>query len=137
MCPVCREPLVAFQLEGVEVDHCVSCEGTWLDSGELQQIVELAGAEAGRLSQTLSHSRQGRRTRRRCPRCPHKLREIELGRDPAAVIDRCPGGHGLWFDRGEMLTVVRSFAGGEEGEVARFFGDLFRSELEASQPRGD
>ena len=135
MCPVCREPMVAFQLQGVEIDHCVTCQGTWLDAGELEQIGELAGAPGGDLSHALERSGEGRRSRRRCPRCPRRLREFELGRDPPAAIDRCPGGHGLWFDRGEMVTVVRSFADGEEGEVARFFGDLFRSDLEVSLPR--
>ncbi|MCH2376546.1 MAG: zf-TFIIB domain-containing protein, partial [Planctomycetes bacterium] len=43
MCPGCKEPLVAFELEGIEIDHCVECKGTWLDAGELQMFLELAG----------------------------------------------------------------------------------------------
>ncbi len=33
--------MVAFELEGVEIDRCLACEGTWLDAGELELIVEL------------------------------------------------------------------------------------------------
>ena len=49
MCPVCRRPMVAFELEGVEIDRCVGCEGTWLDAGELEVIAETAGASRGAL----------------------------------------------------------------------------------------
>ena len=131
MCPVCSEPMVAYELEGVEIDHCVSCLGTWLDAGELEMIAELAGVATGAMSEALTARRRGRRTRRRCPRCPRRLREIELGETQPVNIDTCPWGHGLWFDRGEMRQTIRSFAGGEAGEVARFFADLYRSENEA------
>ena len=41
--------MVAFELEGVEIDRCVGCEGTWLDAGELEVIAETAGASRGAL----------------------------------------------------------------------------------------
>jgi Zn-finger nucleic acid-binding protein len=125
--------MVAFQLEGVEIDHCLACRGTWLDAGELEQLTELAGAPSGELSRALEFSREGSRTRRRCPRCPRRLREITIH---DVVVDRCPSGHGLWLDEGEMETVTRSATGGQAGEVARFFKDLYRSELDSSK-RGD
>ncbi len=62
MCPVCREPLIAYQLDGVEIDHCLSCLGTWLDAGELEQIGARAGAGTDRLERTLEASRAGKRT---------------------------------------------------------------------------
>lgn len=132
MCPVCGEPLVAYELDNIEVDHCVACLGTWLDAGELEMIAEQAGVTSGAMSMALQARRRGRATRRRCPRCPRRLREIDLGETPSVSIDTCPWGHGLWFDRGEMQEVIRSFAGGEEGEVARFFAELYRSENETA-----
>jgi len=33
MCPACKEPLVVFELDGVEIDRCLRCGGTWLDDG--------------------------------------------------------------------------------------------------------
>ncbi len=42
MCPVCRTPMVAFEMDGVEVDRCVECGGTWLDAGE---FISIAGLE--------------------------------------------------------------------------------------------
>ena len=128
MCPVCREPMVAFELEGVEIDRCLGCGGTWLDAGELEMLTELAGVPAGELSRAVGAELKTRRTRRRCPRCPRHLREFRVGVEPEVEVDRCPSGHGLWFDRGEMESVIGSFAVGEEGAVAAFFADLYGNE---------
>lgn len=130
MCPVCGEPLVAFQLEGVEIDHCVDCGGTWLDPGELELITVLAGVSPGDMADVTWLPHDGRRTRRRCPRCPSRLREVRFGEETQILLDRCPQGHGLWFDRGEMAAVIRSFAAEQEGAVAEFFGELYHSEIE-------
>lgn len=137
MCPVCREPMAAFELEGVEIDRCVVCGGTWLDAGELEQIAEFAGAAPGPLSEALSAAGKGAHGQRRCPRCGKKLRVITLGDHTPVELDRCPRGHGLWLDAGEMRTVISSFASddGEDGAVARFFADLYRHDI-ASESEG-
>ena len=133
VCPDCHEPLVVVELEGVEIDRCVACRGTWLDAGELEQIVELAGIEPGRISAAIDSTRRERRGRRRCPRCNRKMDIVSIGQ--GVELDHCPIGHGLWLDAGEIRAVVRSFSGGEEGVVAQFFADLFRHDL-AEEPEG-
>ena len=45
-CPVCKVPLVMSERQGVEIDYCPQCRGVWLDRGELDKIVERAGAES-------------------------------------------------------------------------------------------
>ena len=136
VCPVCHEPLIAFELEGVEIDHCPDCGGTWLDAGELEQIAELANVPAGPLSTALEATGQASRSKRRCPRCRRKLSTATVGTEPAVEIDRCPREHGLWFDAGELKTLITSFAGGEAGAVAEFLGNLLRYELDAA-PKGE
>ena len=46
---------------------------------------------------------------------------------PAAAVelDKCPAGHGLWLDAGELQTIVRDFAPLDGAAVAAFFADLF------------
>ena len=39
MCPVCQQPMVAFELEGVEIDRCPGGCGLWFDDGEMQQFI--------------------------------------------------------------------------------------------------
>jgi Zn-finger nucleic acid-binding protein len=128
--------MVAFELEGVEIDHCLRCKGTWLDAGELEQISELAGARSPELVRATESMRKGKRTWRHCPRCPGRLRESKVGDSPPVKLDHCPFGHGLWFDRGEMLTAIRAYAGEHGSAVARFFAELYRSEIE-QLPEGD
>ena len=48
MCPLCNEPLVAFELDGIEIDRCVDCGGVWLDAGELELIAGRAGTSGAR-----------------------------------------------------------------------------------------
>jgi len=126
MCPACAKPMVAFQYQGVEIDRCLDCAGTWLDAGELETMIELAGGATGRVSAALNRTVGDRKTNRRCPRCPRKLREFEIA---PVHLDRCPHAHGLWFDHGEMAQLIHHFHDGEEGEVAHFFMDLFRNEF--------
>ncbi len=128
MCPVCRRDMVTFELDGIEIDRCVACGGTWLDLGELALLLEAGGSSATSWEQALHGARGKSKTRRRCPRCPRKLQTIHVGHEPTVALDRCPWNHGLWFDAGEMKTVIRSFSGGDQGIVAHFFADLYHSE---------
>ncbi len=131
-CPRCHEPLVTYELEGVEVDRCLECGGTWLDEGELQMLLELAGAGTGRLSEALeAAARVGARGKLRCPRCAKRMDVIHLGEAEAVELDRCRNAHGLWFDAREVEAVVRKFHEGDEGVVARYFAELYRYELGA------
>lgn len=43
-CPVCDVTLSISSREGVEIDFCPQCRGVWLDRGELDKIIERAGA---------------------------------------------------------------------------------------------
>ncbi|MFQ5429693.1 MAG: zf-TFIIB domain-containing protein [Phycisphaerae bacterium] len=130
MCPACRQPMVIIELEGVEVDHCLVCRGTWLDAGEIEIIADRAGADAGRLSGAIEGATRTARSARRCPRCRRRLRQIHLERPAGLELDACPRGHGLWFDRGEMRALVGSASDGADRAVAEFFGRCYRGELE-------
>lgn len=43
-CPVCDVTLSISSREGVEIDFCPQCRGVWLDRGELDKVIERAGA---------------------------------------------------------------------------------------------
>ena len=94
MCPACGKPMVAYEWEGVEIDHCAFCGGTWLDAGEMEMILELAGLSPDGVEEALARAADRQRTRRRCPRCPLKLREIAINEPDPVILDRCPRGHG-------------------------------------------
>jgi uncharacterized protein len=43
-CPVDGTKLVPIERSGIEIDHCPSCRGVWLDRGELDKIIERSTA---------------------------------------------------------------------------------------------
>lgn len=132
MCPACNKPMIVVEFDGVEVDYCADCHGVWLDTGELELISELAGGRTDPLEAPVADPLEAAvrdpgptsRDKRRCPRCRRRLRVQPVGTRPPVDVDRCPAGHGLWFDAGELATVV---GGGEpNAPVAEFLGQLFR-----------
>jgi uncharacterized protein len=44
-CPKCGMELKEIGVRGVQVDRCFSCNGTWLDAGELEKLA--AGQKEG------------------------------------------------------------------------------------------
>lgn len=138
MCPVCNEPMLAIELEGIEIDHCLACFGTWLDAGEIAAISARAGADASEINNLLKNGRQvSAQSKGRCPRCSRNLRAVAFGESPDRLtIDICPRGHGEWFDQGEVFKLVSLAPSGVGGAVSDFFAELFKSELESFKPKG-
>jgi uncharacterized protein len=48
-CPKCGMNLVEIDYKSIKVDRCSSCEGIWLDTGELARIVKLEKSALDRL----------------------------------------------------------------------------------------
>ena len=128
LCPVCNDvEMFVLEFELIEIDYCPECRGVWLDSGELELVGERAGALRGGLLSALEErkgSRPAGRARRRCPICRKRLREVQTEPPNPIVLDRCPRGDGLWFDRGELPAVVRAAGAAEDNVLARFFAEL-------------
>ncbi len=43
-CPIDGSELRIADRSGVEIDYCPQCRGVWLDRGELDKIIDRAGA---------------------------------------------------------------------------------------------
>jgi Zn-finger nucleic acid-binding protein len=110
-------PLVFAQ---VEVDVCHRCGGVWLDTGELEAILTRGGTPAGDPVLRLL-SGAGRRVDAGalCPRCDARMIEV---RTSDLVADRCPDGHGLWFDGGELERLLREPCAGAAVILADVLG---------------
>jgi hypothetical protein len=126
-CPVCREPLIVAEREGIELDACLRCRGLWFDAGELALLAERVGrtlsvAEGGPLAAAATPEKP-----RQCPRCDKAMEKVTLGQSPRILLDRCPS-HGLWFDHGELGSLIgqMAVAPGSHPEAAlRFMGETF------------
>lgn len=53
-CPKCGMDLQAIHRDEVEIDTCFSCQGIWLDAGELEQILEAGTEKAGGVMRAVS-----------------------------------------------------------------------------------
>jgi Zn-finger nucleic acid-binding protein len=101
-CPACKGPLIILEYDKVETDYCVNCSGVWLDSGELELLVEGKGA--------IAEYEEAGKSRRKCPVCRKSMQIISMGKDKTINLDRCPNGHGIWFDKGELDRVLEESA---------------------------
>ena len=129
VCPKCDAQLFSLRFKDVEVDFCDRCRGLWLDAGELEALMRLTGAAAN--DPLLAFQNQAGATPRSrkhlCPRCDQTLREVAVPRPGAEALrlDRCPRGHGLWFDANELRQLLALFppASGATHTIA-FLNDI-------------
>jgi Zn-finger nucleic acid-binding protein len=120
-CPACNELAIALELNGVEIDRCPACAGIWLDE---EEIVWLAGRSAGTsrpLTDALKKGETGPAGKRRCPRCNRVMRQQALS---SVELDRCPAGHGIWFDAGEVETFLAASLDGDSALAAEAIADI-------------
>lgn len=125
-CPACREPMLVLEWEQVEVDYCTNCKGTWLDSGELELLLE--GAEEKQTVLGSFQKNEDSTDDRKCPSCHKKMESLLCGESAKLRVERCMRGHGLWFDRGELEPILK-MGKFENPKVSRLLKNIFRSEL--------
>jgi Zn-finger nucleic acid-binding protein len=100
--------------EGVATERCGKCGGAWLDEGELAAIVNteeekfppelvrevIAEAFAGLPPAVVAGAKTVL-----CPKCTKAMRLLNYSYDSGVIIDRCPSGHGVWVDAGELEKI--------------------------------
>ena len=113
ICPKCDVPLFVLHFKDIEVDFCQRCRGLWLDAGELEAMMGQIGAASDdpllRFQQQTGVQPKDRP--HLCPRCDDALHEIRVQRAGARalMLDKCPRGHGLWFDADELQQLLSMF----------------------------
>jgi len=132
-CPVCvKEPMVVLELDGVEIDYCLSCKGIWLDAGELELLLE-SSTEKDRVLESFTSDLTCSEQKRRCPIGGKKMDKIRCGSDRSVTIDKCSVNHGLWFDRGELFTLIKMGSADEHTKVLTMLKDMFTNDLSKTQ----
>lgn len=136
ICPVCKKDMFVVEYKQIEVDYCQSCKGVWFGSGELELLLESAGIKDSK--QTLGdvlHLPVANTTEknRRCPICAKNMKKARIGGETGVMIDTCVQNDGLWFDEGEVASVIRivteksSDKKETETEIIDFLKDVFHS----------
>lgn len=123
-CPVCKSPMIVFELDEVETDYCTECKGIWLDAGELEILLEDADLTRQLLASFAPANTD--ETHRPCPICRKAMQKVLIGhKEKAVLIDRCAKEHGLWFDRGELVDVLSQGAFDPDGKIASLLRDMY------------
>jgi len=112
ICPKCDIPLKTNIYEDIEIDKCIQCQGVWLDEGEIVKIVQNKEEtfDPNLIKETLGQGFSGipkneQQTAVMCPECQSAMTPINYDYSSGIILDRCPQGHGLWFDGGELEKV--------------------------------
>lgn len=114
-CPACGRPQLIVEHGGVELDLCLEGCGTWFDAQELGMLLGDGAAALERDLAGLTARGRGRP----CPRCDARMELVAAPGGGEVLLDRCPRGHGLWFDRGEIERVLHGAIGAERAALAR------------------
>lgn len=109
-CPRCNtDTLFDHKYEGFAVKQCSSCYGHWLSSEDLSNIIHkrLNEFESHHIKNAIINSFRGipkseLETVINCPECSAPMNAVNYADDSGIIIDRCPQGHGLWFDQNEL-----------------------------------
>jgi Zn-finger nucleic acid-binding protein len=108
-CPRCKLKLRKVDYEGVEADMCDTCWGFWLDTGELEDVLEKRKLAFSKEEQKIIldvrvGSKKGPTAPAPCPKCEKVMKRAHYDSGVNLVIDRCDE-HGIWLDTGEIKKV--------------------------------
>jgi Zn-finger nucleic acid-binding protein len=118
-CPHDAHPMAKVLVDGVTVDRCTSCGGTWFDEEELRRVAHDKELErlATRVPVNAIDSPFA------CPRCHGRCVE---GHVEEVEVDHCLDCRGVWLDRGELTEAKRQL---DAQRLVRMQGAGFRSFL--------
>ena len=79
--------MITLELADVEIDHCVHCGGIWLDTGELEILMD-DPLKAKHLLDSFQETSAATEPLRKCPICEKKMAKIIVGGHATAPVDR-------------------------------------------------
>lgn len=115
-CPNCRTPLAEEVYESVKIDRCPKCAGTWLDKGELVQILEIREMEftAAFIDETKKSEKSGIPAEEvasiePCPKCATPLVAVNYSYSSGVILDKCSSNDGIWLNAKELEKIQTHF----------------------------
>ncbi len=118
-CPRCRIDMAPITLGAERLRECEMCGGLWLDVAAFEKICasrEEQSAVLGGASHAPDRSATSEAKIRYvpCPQCSQLMNRINFARCSGVVVDVCKG-HGTWFDRDELSSIIQFIRDGGLG----------------------
>ncbi|MCP4583569.1 MAG: hypothetical protein GY839_18320 [candidate division Zixibacteria bacterium] len=126
ICPICNKAMIVLELIQVEIDYCQICEGLWLDSGELELLLENTDKRDEFLDSFDMTDKSGEKSIK-CPICLKKMSKILAGEKKNLTLDKCIRNHGVWLNKGELESVYILAGSENQNRVRKFLSDVFSS----------
>lgn len=111
-CPRCKVNMEVNTYEGVEIDRCHKCNGTWLDATEITKIIDIRDELFSKelIKETLSTatnivSDADKKKAINCPKCSETMSITNYNLSSGIIIDRCKNSHGIWLDQMELEKI--------------------------------
>jgi len=124
-CPTCGNAMVTLELADIEIDHCVHCGGIWLDTGELEILLD-DPQKARHLLDSFREAPTASELARRCPICEKKMTKIAVGSSqPPLLIDRCRRTDGIWLDKSEFQDLLTRGELDKDNRIWGLLADMF------------
>ncbi|MBZ0180794.1 MAG: zf-TFIIB domain-containing protein [Melioribacteraceae bacterium] len=131
-CPRCENPLIILEINEIEIDYCTDCQGIWLDSGELELLLDDSEKKDLLLKSFKKYSETSE-AKLKCPICSKKMQKILVDESEKIIIDECPNLHGLWFDKGELLELVEKGSLDKENQIIKLLRDMFKYKINQTE----
>jgi Zn-finger nucleic acid-binding protein len=137
-CPSCKNDMIVVEYKRIELDHCPNCRGVWFDHHELELLLISFGLDEHNLS-TLDTLRatevSSSEKKQKCPICNKKMKKNTMGQQPAVLVDMCHQDDGIWFDGGEISTLLLQIIDSTplqqdiQQRILGFLGEVFKVQL--------
>ena len=126
-CPRCKKPLIILEFEKVEVDYCSDCKGVWLDSGELQLLIDSPKGSPI----TFNPDKSSGERSLKCPQCRKRMEKVRSESERGILWDRCKNGHGLWFDCGELESILSDKKIAPDNRISEHLKGIFMKQAKS------
>jgi Zn-finger nucleic acid-binding protein len=120
--------LIILELNQIEADYCTNCFGVWLDEGELELLLE-DSQEKNNLFESFIIGRRRKEKSVKCPICRKKMDKVICGEENKVILDKCNKSHGLWFNKGELETVIEIGSLDKHNKIISLLREMFSYNL--------
>jgi Zn-finger nucleic acid-binding protein len=118
-CPKCKSDMLPITLGGSAMRDCESCGGLWLEVAAFEKICadrEQHAAVLGLASPVTGHRMDPTSDKIKvryvpCPQCAQLMNRMNFAKCSGVIVDVCRG-HGTWFDRDELHSIIEFIRGG-------------------------
>lgn len=108
-CPRDHTELTPDALKGISIDKCPTCDGIWLDGGELERIVrtyKIQSANEGKKTVGIPENKftviSPHPLTWTCPKDGTNLERVAYADDRGTAIEHCTNCQGFWFDHNDV-----------------------------------